>query len=76
MEKDTQTIINKYTKEYEEFLKIPESERLQYNKTIHQIPMEDTDLELPKCNPTYYSKVPAAGETHLNLTTYVWETPE
>ena len=38
--------------------------------------MEDTDLELPSCNPTYFSKVPAAVESYLNLTTYVWESKQ
>ena len=36
-------------------------------------PMEDTDLELPSCNPTYYDKV--LVEPSLNVVTYVWETP-
>jgi hypothetical protein len=34
--------------------------------------MEDTDLDLPKSNPTYYGKVLAHGEKDLYLTTYVW----
>lgn len=35
MNKNLEQIINKYTNEYQEFLSIPESERLNYNKKIH-----------------------------------------
>ena len=45
---------NKYTREYKEFLNIPESERLAYNKRICKVPMDNTDLELPPCNPSYF----------------------